>query len=66
SDIRSLQDRVDHLEKELSDRDDVIDERDDTLRANFEEIRRLNGILDQIYSSRTWKLHLLAERLRGR
>ncbi len=30
------------------------------------EIRRLNGILAQIYGSRTWKLHLLAERLRGR
>ena len=30
------------------------------------EIERLTGILSQIYRSRTWKLHLLAERLRGR
>lgn len=30
------------------------------------EIGRLNGILSQIYRSRSWKLHLLAERLRGR
>ncbi len=30
------------------------------------EIQRLNGILSQIYRSRTWKVHLLAERLRGR
>jgi glycosyltransferase involved in cell wall biosynthesis len=30
------------------------------------EIERLDGILAQIYSSRTWKLHLLLERLRGR
>jgi len=30
------------------------------------EINRLNGTLAQIYGSRTWKLHLLAERLRGR
>jgi LmbE family N-acetylglucosaminyl deacetylase/glycosyltransferase involved in cell wall biosynthesis len=30
------------------------------------EIGRLNGILTQIYRSRSWKLHLLAERLRGR
>jgi len=29
------------------------------------EIERLNGILSQIYRSRSWKLHLLAERLRG-
>jgi hypothetical protein len=30
------------------------------------EIKRLEGILSQIYVSRTWKLHLLLERLRGR
>jgi hypothetical protein len=30
------------------------------------EIERLNGILNQIYGSRTWKLHLLLDRLRGR
>lgn len=30
------------------------------------EIERLNAILRQIYASRTWKLHLLLDRLRGR
>jgi hypothetical protein len=30
------------------------------------EIQRLNGILSQIYCSRTWKLHLFLERVRGR
>ena len=30
------------------------------------EIDRLNGILNQIYVSRTWKLHLFLDRLRGR
>lgn len=30
------------------------------------EIRRLNGLLDRVYRSRTWKLHQLLERLRGR
>ncbi len=30
------------------------------------EIDRLDGILRQIYASRTWKLHLLFDRLRGR
>jgi LmbE family N-acetylglucosaminyl deacetylase/glycosyltransferase involved in cell wall biosynthesis len=34
-------------------------------RANV-EAERLDGILEQIYVSRTWKLHLLLERLRGR
>jgi LmbE family N-acetylglucosaminyl deacetylase len=30
------------------------------------EVERLEGILSQIYRSRTWKLHLLLERMRGR
>ena len=34
--------------------------------AAFGEIDRLNGILNTIYGSRTWKLHLLLDRLRGR
>ena len=30
------------------------------------EIARLNGLLDMIYRSRTWKMHTLMEKLRGR
>lgn len=30
------------------------------------EIDRLNGLLEMIYRSRTWKLHTLAEKMRGR
>ena len=30
------------------------------------EIERLNSLLQQIYESRTWKLHLFLDRLRGR
>ena len=30
------------------------------------EIQRLNGLLDMIYGSRTWKLHTVIERMRGR
>ena len=30
------------------------------------EIDRLNGLLQMIYGSRTWKLHTLAEKLKGR
>ncbi len=30
------------------------------------EIQRLNGILSNIYRSRTWRLHMVLERLRGR
>jgi LmbE family N-acetylglucosaminyl deacetylase/glycosyltransferase involved in cell wall biosynthesis len=30
------------------------------------EIQRLNGLLDMIYGSRTWKLHTIVEKIRGR
>jgi chromosome segregation ATPase len=30
------------------------------------EIDRLSSILQQVYGSRTWKLHLLLDRIRGR
>ena len=39
---------------------------DHELAATRAEIERLNGILAQIFRSRTWKLHLFLERLRGR
>ena len=34
--------------------------------ALHREIERLNGLLNQIYASRSWKLHLWLDRLRGR
>ncbi|HEX9163835.1 MAG TPA: PIG-L family deacetylase [Thermoanaerobaculia bacterium] len=34
--------------------------------AAFAEIDRLQGLLNMIYRSRTWKLHMMMERLRGR
>ena len=34
--------------------------------ALHREIERLNGLLSQIYASRSWKLHLWLDRLRGR
>ena len=39
---------------------------DRELAKTHAEIARLNSILNQIYGSRTWRLHLLFERLRGR
>jgi LmbE family N-acetylglucosaminyl deacetylase/glycosyltransferase involved in cell wall biosynthesis len=36
------------------------------LGDTYGEIDRLTAILNQIYGSRTWKLHLLLDRLRGR
>ena len=36
------------------------------IAALHAEIARLNGIQSQIYASRTWRVHLFLERLRGR
>ncbi|HVS32783.1 MAG TPA: PIG-L family deacetylase [Thermoanaerobaculia bacterium] len=36
------------------------------LRATYSEIERLQGLLDMIFKSRTWKLHTLLEKMRGR
>lgn len=51
-------------------------ENDDLRAANVEthealerarvEIARLNGLLDMIYRSRTWKLHTMMEKMKGR
>ncbi len=35
-------------------------------RAAYAEIERLQGLLNMIYRSRTWKLHAMMERMRGR
>ena len=39
---------------------------DRQLTDTYAEIDRLNAILGQIYSSRSWKLHLVLDRIRGR
>jgi glycosyltransferase involved in cell wall biosynthesis len=45
---------------------EITTEHERLLRESFAEIERLTGILDQIYASKTWKLHLFLDRLRGR
>jgi len=42
------------------------EEFDHLLTDTYAEIDRLNSILGQIYSSKSWKLHLLLDRIRGR
>jgi hypothetical protein len=37
-----------------------------TIRMTYAEIERLQGLLNMIYKSRTWKMHALMERMRGR
>lgn len=61
-----LSSEIEHLHAELSV-SNARNEDYDRLLANANvEVERLNGILQQIYDSRTWKLHLFLDRLRGR
>jgi hypothetical protein len=36
------------------------------ISALYAEIHRLQSLLDLIYQSRTWKLHAMVEKMRGR
>lgn len=41
-------------------------EQDGALRHARVEVDRLNGLLDMIYRSKTWKLHTMVEKMKGR
>lgn len=58
--------RAQELADEIIARDQVIGQKDELAASLFAEIQRLNELLDQIYRSRTWKLHQFLERIRGR
>jgi LmbE family N-acetylglucosaminyl deacetylase len=51
---------------ELGDARAGFDESQRTIAALWTEITRLQGLLDTIYRSRTWKLHEIVERMKGR
>ena len=51
---------------ELGDARAGYEESQRTITALWGEITRLQGLLDTIYRSRTWKLHEIVERMKGR
>jgi hypothetical protein len=51
---------------ELGDARAAFDESQRTISALWGEITRLQSLLDTIYRSRTWKLHEIVERMKGR
>lgn len=44
----------------------ALTEKQELIGSLYGEIKRLNDVLEQIYRSRTWKLHQFLERLKGR
>ena len=51
---------------ELAQLRPAVAEAQTTISALYAEIHRLQAVLDIIYGSRTWKLHSLVEKMRGR
>jgi LmbE family N-acetylglucosaminyl deacetylase/glycosyltransferase involved in cell wall biosynthesis len=51
---------------QLGDARAGFEESQRTVNALWVEITRLQGLLDTIYRSRTWKLHEIVERMKGR
>lgn len=54
------------MERELTEGRTAIEQRSGELRAAYAEIGRLQGLLDMIFASKTWKLHTTIEKLKGR
>jgi LmbE family N-acetylglucosaminyl deacetylase len=50
----------------LGDARGAFDEAQRTIAALYAEIARLQGTLDAIFQSRTWKLHSMVEKMKGR
>ena len=44
----------------------LFDETQTTAQSLYAEVRRLQSMLDMIYASRTWKLHTIVEKVKGR
>lgn len=54
------------LRRALDDTQRALEENQAAIRSAYSETERLQGLLDMIYRSRTWKLHALLEKMRGR
>ena len=57
---------IERLTRAFSDAQTATRTADDEIARLRVEIERLNGLLEMIYRSKTWKLHNTVEKLRGR
>ena len=54
------------LQQENRDLRGAFDETQTTVQSLYAEVRRLQSLLDMIYASKTWKLHNIVEKVKGR
>jgi LmbE family N-acetylglucosaminyl deacetylase/glycosyltransferase involved in cell wall biosynthesis len=57
---------IEEMHRQLAESATTVAERDELNGRLFAEIERLNSLLTSIYGSRSWKLHQMFEKLRGR
>lgn len=65
-DVARLGQRLAESERARAELAESVDQRGRHIDHLHAEVARLNGILEEIYASRTWKLHEFIERLRAR
>jgi hypothetical protein len=58
--------RIGEIEGVFGDRQSALAEAQRTNGALYAEVARLQNLLDAIFRSRTWKLHTIVERVKGR
>ena len=58
--------RIGEIEAAFSDSQSALAEMQRTNGALYTEVARLQNLLDTIFQSRTWKLHTIVERVKGR
>ena len=64
--LAAAQQRATDLERHRDILADDQREKNDLIARLYDEIARLNGVLETIYGSRTWKLHEMVERMKPR
>jgi chromosome segregation ATPase len=58
--------RLSEIEKAFAVRETASAELERTNQALYAEVARLQNLIDTIFKSRTWKLHSIVERVKGR
>jgi len=64
--LQAYRAQAETLSKETTDLRKALDDTQAALRAAWAETDRLQGLLNMIFGSKTWKLHSLLDKLRGR
>ncbi|MBW3565623.1 MAG: PIG-L family deacetylase [Acidobacteria bacterium] len=63
--VRTLRAELARVEADRKRFADAMDDRDRTMQAQFNEISRLNSLIDQMRGTKAWRAHDLFQKLKG-